>query len=781
MKKALFRTIYNFFRPRLRLHPDVDSLILGGYRLTNPSNALVPAENITFASRVIASGMWNYCFFQFYRHFAGPYWVERQYNPEDPSFIPRANSMLSLNLTHRTWLGFRSARGRYFSLLDPAGAISPVVGYYSLEFAEKTGNRLRLPARGEWKTEHRLPRGVPVPRVRYRSSHLELRVRMSGAAQDLVLISLRAKAQSDTECLIALRPFHPEGATLLHSLSAEERENGLEVSVNGKREIFFPEKPDRIAFSNLDHGDSYFQTASKKGIECAYGVATAVFGLSLKAGEERNFVFATRTYERDETQKKEKKPLPIHWPSKEQILSSIQSEKEQWDSAISAGAQFVTARKLFNDAARIYQGFLLSLARGPEITPGCFTYRQFFFRDAAYMLSALQHWNHLEPARAVLNSYPERQSRRGFFKSQEGEWDSNGQALYSLVEHARLSGDAEFLARNFTAISAGVDWILKTRKGGPEKKILPSGFSAEHLGPADHYYWDNLWSIAGLKAATAAARILGKQAEARRWRKEWKLYVRHIQEVSRKDRQLLGLLTAAPGRPIDSGMIGSIAMMYPHRLKIFPRREVRKTVMTIYERFFHRGLFFHPIIHSGYNIYLSLQVAQCLFELGEVGRARRILSRALKLRSPMWTFPEAIHPLSGGGVMGDGFHGWAYAEVLLLLRQLTFFQRKNTFIFFKGLRTRELRGADLQFGPFPFAGGTVRLSGRLGRRKGELRIQIKGKIPARYRIHLNGLRQAMPVFSVSHGQVRFRDGILTIEEPSGDLLLRYQAMHLSGL
>lgn len=781
MKKALFRTIYNFFRPRLRLHPDVDSLILGGYRLTNPSNALVPAENITFASRVIASGMWNYCFFQFYRHFAGPYWVERQYNPEDPSFIPRANSMLSLNLTHRTWLGFRGANGRFFSLLDPAGAIAPVVGYYSLEFAERTGTRLRLPARGEWKTEHRLPRGLPVPRVRYKSPNLQLRVRASGTANDMVLFSLQARAHTDTECLIALRPFHTEGATLLHALGAQERDRGLEISVNGKNELFFPEKPDSVSFSNLDHGDAYFHSASEKQIECPYGIATALFVLKLKAGEERTFAFATRTYERDESIKKEKNPIPIIWPSKGQIIELLQKEKDLWEQKISAGARFVSARPLFNDAARIYQGFLLSLARGPEITPGCFTYRQFFFRDAAYMLAALQNWNHLKTTRTVLDSYPERQSRRGFFKSQEGEWDSNGQAIFSLVEYSRLSGDREFLSSNFKAISAGVEWILKTRGRGPDKKILPSGFSAEHLGPADHYYWDNLWSIAGLKAATYAARTLGKHEEARRWRKEWKTYVRHIQEVSRKDRKTYGLLTAAPGRPIDSGMIGSIAMMYPHRLKIFPRREVRKTVMTIYERFFHRGLFFHPIIHSGYNIYLSLQVAQCLFELGEVGRARRILSRALKLRSPMWTFPEAIHPLSGGGVMGDGFHGWAYAEVLLLLRHLTFYEKKNTFVFFKGLRTRELRGAGLEFGPFPYAGGSVRLSGRLGRRKGELNIQIQGKIPARYRIHLTGLRKAQPVFAASEGQIRFRDGILTVERPSAELRVRYQAMNLAGL
>jgi hypothetical protein len=31
-------------------------------------------------------------------------------------------------------------------------------------------------------------------------------------------------------------------------------------------------------------------------------------------------------------------------------------------------------------------------------------------------------------------------------------------------------------------------------------------------------------------------------------------------------------------------------------------------------------------------------------------------------------YPEAIHPHTGGGVMGDGHHGWAAAEMVLALR-----------------------------------------------------------------------------------------------------------------
>ena len=35
--------------------------------------------------------------------------------------------------------------------------------------------------------------------------------------------------------------------------------------------------------------------------------------------------------------------------------------------------------------------------------------------------------------------------------------------------------------------------------------LLPAGFSAEHLGPNDYYYWDDFWGLAGLIAAARLA------------------------------------------------------------------------------------------------------------------------------------------------------------------------------------------------------------------------------------------------------------------------------------
>lgn len=75
-----------------------------------------------------------------------------------------------------------------------------------------------------------------------------------------------------------------------------------------------------------------------------------------------------------------------------------------------------------------------------------------------------------------------------------------------FLEHAMLSNDLSILKDNFSKLYKAVKWIDKNRLTGKkffsEKYfgLLPKGLSAEHLGLADYYYWDNFWAIAGIKS-----------------------------------------------------------------------------------------------------------------------------------------------------------------------------------------------------------------------------------------------------------------------------------------
>ena len=79
------------------------------------------------------------------------------------------------------------------------------------------------------------------------------------------------------------------------------------------------------------------------------------------------------------------------------------------------------------------------------------------------------------------------------------------------------------------------------------------------------------------------------------------------------------------------------------------------------------GGFFQDMIHSGINPYLTLHIAQALLRNGDSSWFDLVTTVA-KLASPTGQWPEAIHPTTLGGCMGDGQHVWAAAEWLMAMR-----------------------------------------------------------------------------------------------------------------
>ena len=80
-----------------------------------------------------------------------PYWVERQFNPADVSFIPRAFSFSHINLTHRNWTAVGLPDVPYYPIVDPRGLVTPHFDGWSLDFWLIGPRRRRLAAHPNWK------------------------------------------------------------------------------------------------------------------------------------------------------------------------------------------------------------------------------------------------------------------------------------------------------------------------------------------------------------------------------------------------------------------------------------------------------------------------------------------------------------------------------------------------------------------------------------------------------------------------------------------------------
>jgi hypothetical protein len=100
-------------------------------------------------------------------------------------------------------------------------------------------------------------------------------------------------------------------------------------------------------------------------------------------------------------------------------------------------------------------------------------------------------------------------------------------------------------------------------------------------------------------------------------------------------------------------------------------------------------------------------MAQVLLRAGDA-RYFELVEAVAELASPTGQWPEAIHPRTHGGCMGDGQHIWAAAEWVLMLRNCFVREDQDRLLLGSGLPAAWLRaGTPLKLGPTPTPWGPV--------------------------------------------------------------------------
>jgi len=208
----------------------------------------------------------------------------------------------------------------------------------------------------------------------------------------------------------------------------------------------------------------------------------------------------------------------------------------------------------------------------------------------------------------------------------------------------------------------------------------------------------------------------------------------------------LGGIPASPYRRMDAGAIGSLVADYPLQLTERGDSRIKATVDALMDRSFHNGGFLQDMIHSGINAYLTLDVAQTMLRFGDA-RWRDLVRTVADLASPTGMWPEAIHPNSGGGCMGDGQHGWAAAEWVMMLRNCFVREEGDRLIIGSGLFPKWLEGdVDLFFGPTLTPWGTI--SVRITQLPTQPELQVESQwhgAPPRVDVAIPGFRRFVDV------------------------------------
>jgi hypothetical protein len=687
-------------------------------KIGHPSEVAFPMELLPSGVKMHLRGFMTFHSVQINLDLVWPYWIRKQFDPTSRSFIPRAMNLTHVNQTHRNWTAVGSLGGTVEPIVDPAGLLTPWFDGWSLDFWLYRNGRLIAPSRIDG-VEQSLRERLPIVVTSFTQEGLHVRMEVWGDTIDgHDVVIERVRLQNLLEETIegrgyfSIRPYNPEGMSLIRHLFY--RDDGV-WEVNRTVGVLLPEKPARVNCSDQRLGDVSIilpDTLECGRLDCEAGMATALseYDLSLAPGEIREYTAVCTT--------KADKPYEALVRAVQHAPNALRPEQmiQRWKGLLDRGMSVSLPDPILEECFDANKAFLHLFDDGDEITPGPLTYHRFWFRDAAFMIHALDKLGYAEAARQKLKTYPGRQRKDGYFISQNGEWDSNGQAVWTLMESYRLSPDPDFLREVYGAIRRAVFWIARKRRktrhaDGPERGLLPPGFSAEHFGPNDYYYWDDFWSLAGIRDGIEAARILGEARDHRRFQEIYQAFWadvnRSLDQVAARLSQRI--LPASPFRRMDAGAIGSISALYPLRLLRADDERVVNTVRYLHAHSFFEDGFFQNVVHSGVNPYLTAQIAQC-YLYRRSREAWPLIYYLLKIATSTYTWPEAVHPLTGGGCMGDGHHGWAAAEIVLLVRNLLLFEEDDTLVLtpilprewvWEGARI-EVTRAPTYFGPVDF-------------------------------------------------------------------------------
>ncbi len=668
-----------------------------------PSEVGEPIELLRAGMLFHARGLVNTKAIQNNLDWVWPYWVERQFNPGDESFIPRAFSFSHINLTHRNWTAVGVPDVPYYPIVDPRGLVTPLFDGWSLDFwfvpaqgptllpsklenfsqVLSTGNEIIVRSTAEW------------PAIKLES---ELRLRLE-SGEPHCCVTVRAPEAREGFVAVVLRPYNPEGISFVDKVAVDSANPGWVV--NGHHPVIFDRSPARQILSQYSEGDvaqRLLETNTPREVSCPVGMATAA--ALFHAGN-----VAAR-------------PLEIRVPIYNELKPKqrpVFSATASWSEAMAPLAEL----QISNGKIQQLYDFAVAnvvLHAPAEVYPGPYTYKRFWFRDAAFVLNALLTLGGVERTRRTLEEFAPRQRHDGYFLSQEGEWDSNGEAIWMYHRFAALTGETLPDAW-LSAVAKGAKWIGQKRlprgTGRPEAGLLPAGFSAEHLGPNDFYYWDDFWGVAGLRSAALLLEKTDPGAAAR-YDHEADEFLSTIEHSfpSGPQRRFPGAIPASPKRRMDSGAIGSIVADYP--LQIFKPGDPRilKTADYLIKHSSFGGGFFQHMIHSGVNAYLTLHLAQVRLRAGQVDDALSLITCVANLASPTGQWPEAIHPRTGGGCMGDGQHIWAAAEWALMIRNCFVREEDDRLVIASGVAPNWWQEHGASFGPTltPWGKVTVRIA-----------------------------------------------------------------------
>lgn len=681
-------SIAHWISPRLKLDKSGKYFELIS-KFGQPAEFSMPIEILSLGIKMFSRGLYTMLVHQTKTDWKWPYWLRRQSDPNDIAFQPVAHLIISQNRIFRNWtlLGLPNDDKRM--TVDSAMMMMPFQDGYAIEFwLEVNGKIICIGDENSDEVSQTKYLDSHFPQIRKQSVYCNrFSVRQdifvssfsghSAGFTRLKIMNLTSDIQK-AKLFVCIRPYNVEGISPVHHVKFDG-ENKVWF-VDQKSALFLNQHPDKNLTGSDSTGDIWKRTSNSRqshSVSCEKGLAhsASIYQLEIQPKSIEHFDFVVPMMSDDERSF-------VDW--KDSIVLDYDRAKRRfehkWSRTISDKMKITLPDDDLQNLTNRCIQYQSIFAQKHTIAPGFFIYSDFWFRDAAYLLFVMLKSGHFQIVREIIKSFPERQNSDGFFESQEGEWDSNGEALWITGQYFRFTNDRELIVSLWPNLIKGARWIQKKRLSNNADKdvtgLLPAGFSAEHFGQNDYYFWDNFWSIAGYKELLNLAHELKKTKDILWLEKELELYTTNLTTVMDANiSNNADLITASPKRNYDAGAIGVLSALSPLQILEKYHPNFMKTADRLMSDFMVQNCYYHPVAHTGINIYLTLHLrhSQLVRHDDEFWSNMRSVAA---LAAPTGTWPEGIHPQLKSGVMGEGHHGWANSEWINNVRD-SFVNEKN--------------------------------------------------------------------------------------------------------
>jgi hypothetical protein len=363
--------------------------------------------------------------------------------------------------------------------------------------------------------------------------------------------------------------------------------------------------------------------------------------------------------------------------------------------------------------------------------PGATIYDDFWYRDASYIIAALDIAGYPEQAEQCLRLFWQKglsgifkawgQQAAGSWQVPITEWDCQGQALWSLVNHFQVTGDTEWLRKIYGAIRRGALWLnqvtqetqVVTEHG--EKPItfglLPRGKEEGSLGVGLYIYYHDFWTVLGLRQALAAAEILGERDDAGWIKRTLMEFTSNLLASVKLAYARVGDNQFIPATPFDPKLPiwGSAAALYPTRFLARDDRMISSTLERLASDCREDEYAFSTKPNKIWT-YITADLAMCHLLRNELSVFYRLFNGYVAHASPTNAWIEEIFLDSRLGT-GDMPHGWAAAQFVHLLRNCLVYEDGNSLELCWGVQPDwltdgaqiEAKDAPTQYGRIQFA------------------------------------------------------------------------------